>query len=228
VPAQLPAGTTHLLAVADRTGAPWLALLPADRPGWTVAAGGDPAGDGSAVTVEDVELAAADLVVAPEKAAGVWAFATSRARLHQAAYLVGLARGAWAQTATHLRRRRQFDTALVDLPVLAQPMAALATRLEAARLQVAEAAWADDAGADTDRDLLSGQALALAAELALAVTRQGLHLHGARGLLLDAPIQGYYRRAAVEAARLGSLRALWQELGARRLAAEASADGRLR
>jgi alkylation response protein AidB-like acyl-CoA dehydrogenase len=58
----------------------------------------------------------------------------------------------------------------------------------------------------------------VAAELALDTTRLGMHLHGALGLLLSSPIQRSYRRAAVEAARLGRVTTLWRELGARRLA----------
>lgn len=156
------------------------------------------------------------LLVRPERARDVWLPALWRARVRQAAYLTGLAGAAWELTADHVRTRRQFGAPLVANQAVAFPLAELAARAHACRLAVRHAAWAHDTGRDaTD---LTAEALCVAAELALDTTRLGMHLHGAHGLLLSSPVQRCYRRAAVEAGRLGHVATLWRSLGSRRLA----------
>jgi len=216
---------THVLL--HRTQTRQLALVPATLVGDDVTSSPTDGGNSTSSPATD------ELLVPPDGLQPVWEWALRRARLHQAAYLTGLAAGAWERTAEYVRTRRQFGSPLVDNQAVAFPMAALAARLEATRLAVQHAAWTEDTGADDastgtedasadeaslGQTGLATQALCLAAELALDTTRLGMHLHGARGLLRSSPIQRYYRRAMVEAVRLGRTASLWRELGARRLA----------
>lgn len=206
------AGPSHLLLGLDGAGGPAaLVLVPAGPAALRRSPHAQHRArvDRSAVT-EPVPL------VPPERTGDVWPAALRRARLRQAAYLGGVARAAWELTADHVRSRRQFGSALSANQAVAFPMAALAARAQVCGLAVHHAAWAHDTGRDAD-DVTTG-ALCLAAELALDTTRLGMHLHGARGLLLASPIQRCYCRAAVEAVRLGQPRTLWRQLGARRLA----------
>jgi hypothetical protein len=147
---------------------------------------------------------------------------TSRARIRQAAYLQGLAEGAHSLAVAHTSRRRQFDRAVLDNQGVALPLAQTRIQLAAAGLAVRQAAWLADAGEPFALEAV--QALALAAETALAVVRQSVQFHGARGLSLEFPIHAYYRPVRIAATRHGSPSALWREAGALRLAAAGAAS----
>ncbi|MDF9815301.1 acyl-CoA dehydrogenase family protein [Streptomyces sp. SPB162] len=138
-----------------------------------------------------------------------------RARIRQAAYLLGLAAGAHRLALARVAARRQFGRAIGENQAVAFPLAEQYAHLEAVRLLVHEAAWQSD----TDRPAAVGatQSLAYAAELALRVTALAVHLHGAAGITTASAVQHYYRAAAVEAARWGAPTSLWQEAGALRL-----------
>ena len=141
----------------------------------------------------------------------------ARGRLRHAAFLLGLAEAACEAAIAHASRRRQFGQRLLDFQAIGMRLAALAGRLEALRLLVQRAAWLADTGAP-----LAGPAaecLAMAAELALDATRDGLQVHGAIGLTHASPAQRCYRVALVEVYRWGRPAALWREAGRARLGA---------
>jgi alkylation response protein AidB-like acyl-CoA dehydrogenase len=153
--------------------------------------------------------------------------ALTRARIRQAAYLVGLAAGAHALAIRRAGERQQFGRPIAAFQAAGFQLAADAVHIEAARLLTWHAAGLADAGpaaetgawppADGDQHLAGAQALAQAADVATGVVRRSLHLHGTFGLTGAAPIQRYYRCVAVEAGRWGTPAALWREAGRRRL-----------
>ncbi|GAA1989538.1 acyl-CoA dehydrogenase family protein [Kitasatospora viridis] len=146
-----------------------------------------------------------------------------RARIRQAAYLLGLAAGAHRLAVARAVTRRQFDRSIGDNQAVAFPLAEQFARLEAARLLVHEAGWHSDSGGDGGGDssgsaaLGATQSLACTAELALQVTAHAVHVHGAAGIATSSAVQRHYRAAAVEATRWGAPAALWREAGALRL-----------
>jgi alkylation response protein AidB-like acyl-CoA dehydrogenase len=139
----------------------------------------------------------------------------ARGRLRQAAFLLGLAGAAHDAAVGHAHRRRQFGQRLIEFQAIGMRLAALAGRLEALRLLVHRAAWLADTGAPLARP--AAECLAMAAELALDATRDGIQVHGAIGTTLESPAQACYRVAVVEAARWGRPAALWREAGRARL-----------
>ncbi|WP_030790707.1 acyl-CoA dehydrogenase family protein [Streptomyces sp. NRRL S-920] len=138
-----------------------------------------------------------------------------RARVRQAAHLLGLAAGAHRLAVGRAARRRQFGRSIGENQAVAFPLAEQFAHLEAGRLLIGEAAWDADGG----RPAAVGatQSLAYAAELALRVTAYAVHVHGAAGITGEYAVQRYYRAAAVEATRWGAPTALWQEAGRLRL-----------
>jgi len=139
-----------------------------------------------------------------------------RARVRQAAYLLGLAVGALQLATARTGSRRQFGRPIGENQALSFPLARIFAQSEAVRLLLHRAAWLDDQRADAR--LAAVQALAYAAELALDTTAWAVHVHGAAGLTLQEPVHRYYRLAAGEAVRWGIPRALWQEAARRRQA----------
>ncbi|MFF7755225.1 acyl-CoA dehydrogenase family protein [Streptomyces sp. NPDC007971] len=138
-----------------------------------------------------------------------------RARLRQAAHLLGLACGAHRLAVQRAANRHQFGRPIGENQAVAFPLAEQFAHLEAVRLLVHEAAWDADGG----RPAAVGatQSLAYAAELALQVTAHAVHVHGAAGITGDFAVQRHYRTAAVEATRWGAPTSLWREAGALRL-----------
>lgn len=217
-------GVTWLLVGAtDRLG--WqLLLLPGDRDGMERRSCRDVAGGRRhQLHFRALRVQPRDRLAGTAEVAAIRRLALARARLRQAAYLVGLAARALDATIAQVRSRRQFGAPLASFQSVTFRLAALSGRLEAARLVVHHAAWTDDTRADAMAP--ATDALCLAAELALEVTREGMQLHGARGLLDSSEIQRCYRHAAVEAARLGPVSALWRQAGGWRLADRLGAGG---
>jgi alkylation response protein AidB-like acyl-CoA dehydrogenase len=136
------------------------------------------------------------------------------AHVRQAAYLLGLAEGAQAEASWHAGRRQQFGQTLRDFQSIAFRLADAYVRVEALRLLVYAAArrLAGDEPEAADR---GAEALALAAETALALTRLGIQVCGARGLTDQTSLHRLYRLVRIEATRFGAPDALWAELGAR-------------
>lgn|GEM_PF-166500 len=138
------------------------------------------------------------------------------ARVRQAGYLLGLAEGAHAEATWHASRRQQFGQPLQAFQSIAFRLADAYVRLEALRLLVYAAAGRLDDG-EPEAAEAGGEAVALAAETALAVTRLAIQVCGARGLTDQTSLHRLYRLARVEATRFGPPDLLWAELGARRL-----------
>jgi alkylation response protein AidB-like acyl-CoA dehydrogenase len=207
-----------------------LFLVPADRPGWTARPRATiaPAGlcslalDGLRLDPCDALVGDADASAGQVDASGLPEPALVGSRARRAAWLVGLAAGAHRHSVLRARERVQFDRPLIEHQVVAFRLAELAARLDAARLCAHRAAWLVDAGRPAR--LAATEALAMAAELALAATREGMQLHGAYGMTEGAVIQRYYRHAALAANRQGRPRALWREAGRLRLAAAQAAE----
>ncbi|WP_327432445.1 acyl-CoA dehydrogenase family protein [Streptomyces sp. NBC_01236] len=138
-----------------------------------------------------------------------------RARIRQAAYLLGLAAGAHRLAVGRAAGRRQFGRSIGENQAVAFPLAEQFAHLEAVRLLVHEAGWDSEGG----RPAAVGatQSLAYAAEIALRVTAHAVHVHGAVGITTDSAVHRHYRVAAVEATRWGAPTSLWREAGALRL-----------
>lgn len=139
----------------------------------------------------------------------------ARTRIRQAAHLLGLAGGAHSAAVHHAEHRRQFGKPLSAFQSVAFRLAADLVRVEALRLLVRRAAWLADTARPYRRDAV--EILALAAETATVVTRSALQVCGAGGLTIEASTARYYRRARVDALRMGLPAALWQEAAALRI-----------
>jgi alkylation response protein AidB-like acyl-CoA dehydrogenase len=127
-----------------------------------------------------------------------WAGALARGRLQHAAYLAALAGAAVELAVQRVKERHAFGRPLAKLQAPAFRLAGYAAEVHAVRTLVRSAASAEPDA------LTAAQALFLAADLAVEVTGEAVHLHGAAGLTEEQDVSVFYRRAAVEATRLGS------------------------
>ncbi|MFJ8629004.1 acyl-CoA dehydrogenase family protein [Kitasatospora sp. NPDC093550] len=132
---------------------------------------------------------------------GVWSEVLGRARLRQAAHLVGLAAGALDAAVGYARNRRQFGKPLGRFQSISFRLAAATARIEAARLLVRDTAVRAEGGEPVAAP--AARALAFAAELGRTVTAEALHVHGAFGMTLQSSAQRYFRAAGTESVWLG-------------------------
>lgn len=198
------------LLVATRTsGEPVLVAVPPDAPGVSVQARCWP----PVVRFGATPVASADVVAELDDAL---AGPLARARLRQAAYLLGIADGAHHAAVRYADVRRQFDTRLRDMPAVAFPLARALVALRATRAAVYRGAWLADSG-DDRHGTAPIVALAMAAETAREVVRVCMQSCGVRAMTAELGLHRYFRLAAAESSRYGRPAALWRLAGAARL-----------
>jgi alkylation response protein AidB-like acyl-CoA dehydrogenase len=198
------------LLVATRTGGePVLVAVPRDAPG----RGAETRCWPPVVRFEATPVTAADVVgELDDSLTGPLA----RARLRQAAYLLGIADGAHQIAVRHAGVRRQFGTRLRDLPAVAFPLARAMVALRATRAAVYRGAWLVDSQHD-QAGTAPVVALAMAAETARDVVRLCMQSCGVRAMTTELGLHRYFRLAAAESSRYGEPAALWRLAGAARL-----------
>lgn len=133
----------------------------------------------------------------------------ARLRLRQAAYLIGLSSGALATTVKYVNIRKQFGKKLIDHQAISFKLSALYAQLEAVKFKLHSIASMEE----REMEILqcATNLLALASELALEISRESLHLHGAYGMTKLSLIDKYYERIAFEGVRYGIPGDLWLE-----------------
>jgi len=115
------------------------------------------------------------------------------------AFAVGMASAALDQAVTHAGERRAFGRPIADFQAVSHTLADMATRIQAARLLVYDAARAYDEGrTDTqggtgDITRLAAMAKLYATETAQFVVDAAVQILGARALVTDHPLEHLYR-----------------------------------
>jgi acyl-CoA dehydrogenase len=105
---------------------------------------------------------------------------------------VGLAQRALDEAIRYSQNRRQFGHSLAEFQATQMKLADMATELEASRLLVYQAAWANDHGAE-DLPLKSAMAKLFATEAAQRIVDQAVQIHGGIGLVSGHPVERLYR-----------------------------------
>jgi len=125
---------------------------------------------------------------------------------------LGVAEGALALTAQHVKEREQFGTPIGTFQAVGHRCADAYIDTEAIRLTGLQALWQLDAGVD------AGDALAIAAfwvaEGGQRVVHAAQHLHGGIGMDTDYPIHRYFRWAKVLEALVGGTHNALAHIGA--------------
>ena len=125
---------------------------------------------------------------------------------------LGVAEGALALTAQHVKEREQFGSPIGTFQAVGHRCADAYIDTEAIRLTSLQALWQLDAGLD------AGDALAIAAfwvaEGGQRVVHAAQHLHGGIGMDTDYPIHRYFRWAKVLEALVGGTHNALAHIGA--------------
>ncbi len=114
-------------------------------------------------------------------------------RINVAARAVGVAQAAFNHAIRYSQQRETFGKPISEHQAIQLKLADMATKIQAARLLVYDAAAKKDSGERVD--LESGMAKLFASEICGEVTMDAMRVHGGYGFIKESPIERYYRDA---------------------------------
>jgi alkylation response protein AidB-like acyl-CoA dehydrogenase len=174
-------------------------IVPTDTPGFNVAPPehkmGIRASDTCAIALVDCAIPQANLLGERGQGLRIALSNLEGGRVGIAAQAVGIARAALEAAQRYAHERVQFGKTLTEHPPIAQMLADMHTRINAARLLTLHAARLRTEG----RPCLSeaSQAKLFASETAEWVCSKALQIHGGYGYLEDYPVERHYRDARI-------------------------------
>ncbi|QDQ96125.1 acyl-CoA dehydrogenase family protein [Tomitella fengzijianii] len=202
-----------VLPVRLPTGAPAVAVVPADAAGVTTTAVDVTSHEShAAVDLDGVAVTAADLL--DGDGAHIVSWTLRRARVALAALAAGVCSEALAMTAAYTSERMQFGRALSTNQAVSVRAADTHLDAESIRLTACRAAWLMDAGREEEAEPAALVAKWWASRGGLRAVHATQHLHGGIGADVDYPIHRYFLRGRQIAFTLGSADAVAAELGA--------------
>ncbi len=116
-------------------------------------------------------------------------------RIGIAAQALGIAAGAYERSLRYARERKAFGKEIADLQAIQFKLADMATRIDAARLLVWQAAWEKDRG--DDYAVSSSMAKLFASETAMWVTTEAVQIHGGYGYVREYHVERMMRDAKI-------------------------------
>lgn len=119
----------------------------------------------------------------------------NRTRIHVGAEGVGLAQGAMERAINHAKSREQFGKSLSSFQAIQFKIAEMATRIQAARNLVYEAAFKADKGKPDHK--LTAMAKWFAGETGVRVADEAMQIHGGYGYMGDYDVERFYRDAKI-------------------------------
>jgi alkylation response protein AidB-like acyl-CoA dehydrogenase len=112
-------------------------------------------------------------------------------RINIAARALGVARAAFDAAMSYANERVTFGKPIAQHQAIAFKLADMATKIEASRLLVRNAAEKSDAGGRADVE--AGMAKLFCSEAAFEVATEAMRIHGGMGYVQDLPVERYYR-----------------------------------
>ena len=174
-------------------------LVPTDNPGFVVERSehkmGIRASDTCAVSFVNCRIPAANLLGQRGKGLAIALSNLEGGRIGIAAQALGIARAAFEAALRYARERVQFDKPIIEHQSIANLLADMHTRINAARLLVLHAARLRSAGHPCLSE--ASQAKLFASEMAERVCSKAIQIHGGYGYLEDYPVERYYRDARI-------------------------------
>ena len=114
-------------------------------------------------------------------------------RINIAARAVGVSRAAFDASIAYAQERETFGAPIAKHQAIQFKLADMATKLEASRLLVKNAAERFESGERADVE--AGMAKLFASEAAFEIATEAMRIHGGYGYTTDLPIERYYRDA---------------------------------
>jgi alkylation response protein AidB-like acyl-CoA dehydrogenase len=153
------------------------------------------ASDTTELIFEDCEVPAANVLGGVNEGFKLAMQLLDGGRIGIAAQALGIAQGAYELALKYAQERQQFGKPIYDFQAIQFMVADMATRIEASRLLVHQAASLRDAGEPCGRE--ASMAKLFASETAMWVTTKAVQIHGGYGYIKEYPVERYFRDAKV-------------------------------
>ncbi|WP_407290686.1 acyl-CoA dehydrogenase family protein [Stutzerimonas zhaodongensis] len=174
-------------------------LVPTDNPGFVVdrmeKKMGIRASDTCGVTLRDCRIPQAHLLGPRGKGLAIALSNLEGGRIGIGAQALGIARAAFEAALGYARERIQFDKPIIEHQSVANMLADMHTRINAARLLILHAARLRSANLPCLSE--ASQAKLFASEVAEYVCSKAMQIHGGYGYLEDYPVERHYRDARI-------------------------------
>ena len=174
-------------------------IVPTDTPGFEVGRPehklGIRASDTCGITLNDCSIPAENLLGERGKGLAIALSNLEGGRIGIAAQALGIARAAFEASVAYARTRKQFGKPIAEHQSIANMLADMQTRLNAARLLIHHAARMRTAGAPCLSE--ASQAKLFASEMAEEVCSKAIQIHGGYGYLEDYAVERHYRDARI-------------------------------
>ena len=174
-------------------------LVPTDNPGFRIERMEHKLGirgsDTCAVTFDNCRVPRENMLGERGKGLAIALSNLEGGRIGIAAQALGIARAAFEAALKYARERIQFDVALTEHPSIANMLADMQVKLNAARLLILHAARLRTAGQPCLSE--ASQAKLYASEIAEEVCSKAIQIHGGYGYLEDYPVERHYRDARI-------------------------------
>lgn len=174
-------------------------LVPTNTPGFKIERMEHKMGirgsDTCAVTLDNCRIPEANLLGPRGKGLAIALSNLEGGRIGIAAQSVGIARAAFEAALTYARERTQFGVPLTEHQSVANMLADMHTRINAARLLILHAARLRTEGIPCLSE--ASQAKLFASEIAEQVCSHAVQIHGGYGYLEDYPVERLYRDARI-------------------------------
>ncbi|HXG31606.1 MAG TPA: acyl-CoA dehydrogenase family protein, partial [Thermodesulfobacteriota bacterium] len=116
-------------------------------------------------------------------------------RIGIGAQAVGIAQAAFEEAVRYSKERESFGRRISEFQGIQFMLADMATRIEAARLLVWQAALMKDRGARITKQ--AAMAKLFSSETAMWVTTKAIQIHGGYGYTIDYPVERHFRDAKI-------------------------------
>jgi hypothetical protein len=174
-------------------------IVPTSTPGFSVqrveSKLGIRASDTCAITLDDCRIPEEQLLGQRGKGLAIALSNLEGGRIGIAAQALGIARAALSAALDYARSRVQFGRPIVEHQSIANLLADMHTRLNAARMLIHHAARMRSEGLPCLSE--ASQAKLYASELAERVCSSAIQIHGGYGYLQDFPVERHYRDARI-------------------------------
>jgi butyryl-CoA dehydrogenase len=147
----------------------------------------------SIVNFDDVHVPAENLIGKEGQGFDILLEAISIERMSVAMQGVAVAQAALDLSLDYARQRKVQGKPLARMQAIQQPLAEMASRIEAARWLVYRTAFLRDQGQSIQYE--SSMAKLFASQMAVDVTRMAMQIHGSYGTMKSLPIERLYRDA---------------------------------
>ena len=153
------------------------------------------ASDTCAILFEDCEIDEAQMLGSRGKGLAIALSNLEGGRIGIAAQALGIARAAFEAANAYANDRLQFGKKIAEHQSIANYLADMHTRINAARMLILHAAQMRTAGLPCLSE--ASQAKLFASELSEWVCSKAIQIHGGYGYLEDYPVERYYRDARI-------------------------------